>query len=378
MRDAHCPSFLVDAVEASASGQTMFDQVELKAMGRLLEHKDAPRWQVLSVESFDWSPPLSPGILEASKELEDIIEAIADDPSQINVEDVRYDLARRDAGKVLDYLMDVKDGMLAEAIADEKKLDYFKNNAKETKATCELLDKWGRHYESKGAPPNTGGGKIAQAWKDLTKDGVRFPMTYDYLTLTPAPSDAGAFSAAVERHAASSELDEALLGRLADAMQTALERHGRESMEFGEAKAHFESTLEQWQHAVEAAADGDPERFARLFDVVSRYAERQQSIESGATALGAAPLGAAPALPASPSTGSRASREEAAGQEVAVVGVGGCGQNGEASGSKFQVVHVAGSSRWQVGGIPFADLMCSGFARARRRWLDARRRFIGG
>lgn len=62
-------------------------------------------------------------------------------------------------------------------------------------------------------------------------------MTYDYLTLTPAPSDAGAFSAAVERHAASSELDEALLGRLADAMQTALERHGRESMEFGEAKA---------------------------------------------------------------------------------------------------------------------------------------------
>eukprot|EP00913_Durusdinium_trenchii_P019787 g18600.t1 len=275
MRDAHCPSFLVDAVEASASGQTMFDQVELKAMGRLLEHKDAPRWQVLS----------------------------------------RSVTARVAMMKVLDYLMDVKDGMLAEAIADEKKLDYFKNNAKETKATCELLDKWGRHYESKGAPPNTGGGKIAQAWKDLTKDGVRFPMTYDYLTLTPAPSDAGAFSAAVERHAASSELDEALLGRLADAMQTALERHGRESMEFGEAKAHFESTLEQWQHAVEAAADGDPERFARLFDVVSRYAERQQSIESGATALGAAPLGAAPALPASPSTGSRASREEEAPSE---------------------------------------------------------------
>lgn len=36
--------------------------------------------------------------------------------------------------------MDVKDGMLAEAIADEKKLDYFKNNAKETKAERTLLD----------------------------------------------------------------------------------------------------------------------------------------------------------------------------------------------------------------------------------------------
>ena len=57
--------------------------------------------------------------------------------------------------------------------------------------------------------------------------------------------------------------------------------------------------------------DGDPERFARLFDVVSRFAERQQNIESGRAApLAAAPLGAA-APPGSPSTGSRASRDEA-------------------------------------------------------------------
>ena len=30
--------------------------------------------------------------------------------------------------------MDVKDGMLAEAVAEDRKLDFFKNNAKKTKA----------------------------------------------------------------------------------------------------------------------------------------------------------------------------------------------------------------------------------------------------
>ncbi len=55
-------------------------------------------------------------------------------------------------------------------------------------------------------------------------------------------------------------------------------------------------------------ADGDPERFAQLFDVVSRYAERQQNILAG-KATPSAP--ATPqVLPASPSTGSRVSWEE--------------------------------------------------------------------
>jgi len=50
-------------------------------------------------------------------------------------------------------------------------------------------------------------------------------------------------------------------------------------------------------------SDGDSERFAQLFDVVSRYAERQQNIKAGAAApMAAAPLGPAATTPASPST----------------------------------------------------------------------------
>ena len=39
--------------------------------------------------------------------------------------------------EVLDYLMDVKNGMLADAIAENRKLEFFKNNAKKTKV-CKL------------------------------------------------------------------------------------------------------------------------------------------------------------------------------------------------------------------------------------------------
>ena len=58
-------------------------------------------------------------------------------------------------------------------------------------------------------------------------------------------------------------------------------------------------------------ADGDPERFAQLFDVVSRYAERQQNILAGKATPVATPSAPTPqVLPASPSTGSRVSWEE--------------------------------------------------------------------
>ena len=273
-----------------------------------------------------------------------------------------------------------------------------------------------------------------------SQEQVHFPSSYEYLTIPPAPSDAGAFSfatvAPTPAPAASGDLNEAVLGKLADDMQLAMEQHGIQSPEFGEAQvggffgsifcvflflvcflfdmtvgislgilarypllnacfglrqAHFESTLEQWQRAVEQAAgkvfrldhvvcsvilaapwgcdnpiplwfktqfsvfftvvlynilflclrcqfismkkptsniyflfyfdsqwsnlipwpDGDPERFAQLFDVVSRYAERQQNIKAGRAAPAAsAPLGPAPTAPASPSTGSRVSWDE--------------------------------------------------------------------
>ena len=42
-------------------------------------------------------------------------------------------------------------------------------------ATLELLDKWGKHYEMLGAPPHSGGGKIAQTWRDLMKVGAMEP-----------------------------------------------------------------------------------------------------------------------------------------------------------------------------------------------------------
>lgn len=148
------------------------------------------------------------------------------------------------------------------------------------------------------------------------QEQVHFPHSYEYLTIPPAPADAGAFSmsslnsfsapAATPAPAApvaagGSDLDEAALGRLADEMQKAMEQHGKESPEFAEAQAgkdlkrkvfssigifflgglvdphpwkrcgmcrisfgdmivvvahqaHFESTLEQWQRGVEMAA----------------------------------------------------------------------------------------------------------------------------
>ena len=39
-------------------------------------------------------------------------------------------------------------------------------------ATLELLDKWGKHYEMHGAAPDSGGGKIAQTWRELMKVGL--------------------------------------------------------------------------------------------------------------------------------------------------------------------------------------------------------------
>ena len=59
--------------------------------------------------------------------------------------------------------------------------------------TLELLDKWGRYYEAAGSP---GGAKIVDAWKELTKENVRFPQgpaEYVFLTKPSASRDAGAF-----------------------------------------------------------------------------------------------------------------------------------------------------------------------------------------
>ena len=84
------------------------------------------------------------------------------------------------------------------------------------------------------------------------QEQVHFPHSYEYLTIPPAPADAGAFSmsslnsfsapAATPAPAApvaagGSDLDEAALGRLADEMQKAMEQHGKESPEFAEAQA---------------------------------------------------------------------------------------------------------------------------------------------
>ncbi|CAJ1332800.1 unnamed protein product, partial [Effrenium voratum] len=121
--------------------------------------------------------------------------------------------------KVLDYLMEVKQGILADAVARE--LKFFASLAKKTKekekrkrrpstvfsskasaedidamlqATLELLDRWGRHFEAN--PGHGGGVQIAAARKELMKEQVRFPDPRDYrhLTLTPASATASAFN----------------------------------------------------------------------------------------------------------------------------------------------------------------------------------------
>eukprot|EP00438_Fugacium_kawagutii_P014817 Skav234791 [mRNA] locus=scaffold69:115519:121154:+ [translate_table: standard] len=171
--------------EASASGEVLADQVELKAgwtVGHPLDiswtsvgHPLDIRWSGLDI-CWTWlpvkadfgtsqnfnkphvakSPPLSPGILEASKELEEIIQA----PMGAHGSSVKQ--------LVLDYLMDVKSGLLADAFADDRKLEFFKNHAKKTKAILELFDKWGKHYELAGA--SSGGAKITATWKELMKE----------------------------------------------------------------------------------------------------------------------------------------------------------------------------------------------------------------
>ena len=83
------------------------------------------------------------------------------------------------------------------------------------------------------------------------QEQVHFPHSYEYLTIPPAPADAGAFSmsslnsfsapaatpAPAPVAAGGSDLDEAALGRLADEMQKAMEQHEKESPEFAEAQA---------------------------------------------------------------------------------------------------------------------------------------------
>lgn len=54
--------------------------------------------------------------------------------------------------EVLDYLMDVKSGLLADAFADDRKLEFFKNHAKKTKVrsapqTSSFLFFWVHRYE---------------------------------------------------------------------------------------------------------------------------------------------------------------------------------------------------------------------------------------
>lgn len=305
----------------------------------------------------DGGSPLSPGVLESTSLLEDIIKEIARSPSQLDSESVQqellrlYDLSRWGAGnavvsrclrclkdpsepasgklammRVLDFLMDVKDGQLAEALSRE--LKFFVNIAKKTKEkerrkrrptsvfsnkaapediesilsiTLELLDKWGRYYEAAGSP---GGAKIVDAWKELTKENVRFPQgpaEYVFLTKPSASRDAGAFGfgstgggggsssfggfgVEVSAPGSNSELSEPALQSLAAAVQSAVAQYGPGSPEAGEATAHFESMLAQWQHAAaEAVERGDMAAYEHFSAVAVRYAELQIGSPSAST-----------------------------------------------------------------------------------------------
>ncbi|CAE6925965.1 unnamed protein product, partial [Symbiodinium sp. CCMP2456] len=306
----------------------------------------------------DGGSPLSPGVLESTSLLEDIIKEIARSPSQLDSESVQqellrlYDLSRWGAGnavvsrclrclkdpsepasgkiammRVLDFLMDVKDGQLAEALSRE--LKFFINIAKKTKEkerrkrrptsvfsnkaapediesilsiTLELLDKWGRYYEAAGSP---GGAKIVDAWKELTKENVRFPQgpaEYVFLTKPSASRDAGAFgfgstgggggsssfggfgAEAPAPDSGPGELSEPALQNLAAAVQSAIAQYGPGSPEAGEATAHFESMLAQWQHAAaEAVEKGDMAAYERFSAVAVRYAELQIGSPSAST-----------------------------------------------------------------------------------------------
>ncbi|CAE7776715.1 unnamed protein product, partial [Symbiodinium microadriaticum] len=228
--------------------------------------------------------------------------------------------------EVLDFLMDVKDGQLAEALSRE--LKFFVNIAKKTKEkerrkrrptsvfsnkaapediesilsiTLELLDKWGRYYEAAGSP---GGAKIVDAWKELTKENVRFPQgpaEYVFLTKPSASRDAGAFGfgstgggggsssfggfgVEVSAPGSNSELSEPALQSLAAAVQSAVAQYGPGSPEAGEATAHFESMLAQWQHAAaEAVERGDMAAYEHFSAVAVRYAELQIGSPSAST-----------------------------------------------------------------------------------------------
>ena len=170
--------------------------------------------------------------------------------------------------------------------------------------TLELLDKWGRYYEVDGTP---GGAKIVDAWKELTKENVRFPQgpaEYVFLTKPSASRDAGAFgfgggsssfggfgaevsapvSGASGPSGVSGELSEPALQGLAAAVQSAIAQYGPGSPEAGEATAHFESMLAQWQHAAaEAVEKGDMAAYEHFSAVAVRYAELQIGSPSAST-----------------------------------------------------------------------------------------------
>eukprot|EP00930_Biecheleria_cincta_P037654 TRINITY_DN25872_c0_g1_i1.p1 TRINITY_DN25872_c0_g1~~TRINITY_DN25872_c0_g1_i1.p1 ORF type:complete len:1073 (+),score=187.38 TRINITY_DN25872_c0_g1_i1:33-3251(+) len=297
------------------------------------------------------SSPTSPGVLESQSLLDDHLRNLVQNPNLLGSQAARqellrlYELAGRNAGKtvlercvrilkeheetltvklatlnVLNLLMDVNNGQLADVFASE--LKFFANLAKKSKekekrkrrpssvftsrasqddidtflgAVCELLDRWGRHYQMSGGTPGSGGAEMVKVWKELQKDRVKFPdpSEYRYLDTTPV-DDSGSRRAGVGTSPfgipadISQDLSEPRLQGLANAVQDAMAQHGPDSMEVGEAKAHFESELALWQRAAtEATERDDYAGFERYSEVAFRFAELGQRIETSPSASAA-------------------------------------------------------------------------------------------
>eukprot|EP00929_Paragymnodinium_shiwhaense_P035234 TRINITY_DN19049_c0_g3_i1.p1 TRINITY_DN19049_c0_g3~~TRINITY_DN19049_c0_g3_i1.p1 ORF type:complete len:1008 (+),score=215.91 TRINITY_DN19049_c0_g3_i1:80-3103(+) len=212
--------------------------------------------------------------------------------------------------RVMDLLMELQSDALAIAAAAEnvRQLSTYAKKLKDRKApsnfpltvtfeetrvflvtVAELIDKWGRHYTT----ADEQAARWARTRQSLLADGVPLPQPEEYETIEPSSSRLPKASRGPPPPApppppprppprgSAAGLQEHELRALAEEARDASARN-LGSPAAMEQRARFESALEAWVQAAEAAVErGDFGEFERLSEVVHRWTSWRDSGKAG-------------------------------------------------------------------------------------------------